>query len=357
MKLKINKIDLVNALDKVSGAINPKPTLPILSGVLIKVESNNLYVEATNLDLRIESNTVCESEIEGTVVIPAKKFISIIKSLSGSEVSIELKGNTAIIKSNKSKFKIHCQESTDWPVNDLKGDYKLSAINSSTIKNLFKSVMSAVSNDESRAALNGVLIDIEETSIKCVATDGRRIALNEFEFGTGIEIQCIVPLKSISEVIKNISGDVAISIFENCIKFTSSGVTIESKIIEANFPNYANIVPKTTLKEISLNRKNMIESIKRISTVLNNFSEPIKLEFKSGKDLEISAASDANSSNESVMCESSDDVILNFNPMFLIDGLSSSLSDDIILKYNDNVQPCVLTDNKNFTYVIMPMRG
>lgn len=357
MKFKIEKQDLITSIDKVIGAVDNRPNIPILSGILIKADNDDVTFEATNLNIRMRTHTQASISESGSMVVPAKKFTSIVKSLSGSEISIELKDNIATIKGGRSKFKINCQESKDWPISDDFGESLDFLLNSSTLKDLLKSVMSASSSDETRAALNGVLFDIKPNLLKCVATDGRRIAINETIIDTPIETQCIVPTKTINEVIKNVAGDVKVSVFDSCVMFTSHSVSLESKIIEANYPNYSQIIPKTSPSSVDLDRKSVLDSIKRVSVILNDASESVKLDFEASGDLIISASSGVDLSSESVPCAINQDLSIKFNPTFLMDGLNSSPSNEVTLKYTDNIAPCILTDNGNFTYVVMPMRG
>jgi len=356
MNIKVNKQDLVNALDKVSGSVDSRPNVPVLSGILIESNPDSISFTGTNLKMTIKSVINIQGFELSSAIVPAKKFISIIKSLSGSEVSIKVAGNNATIKSGRSRFKINCFDVNEWPSITGESESLNFTINSSVLKDLFKSVMGAVSNDESRAALNGVLFDIKNNNLKCVATDGRRIAINESPINSDIETNCIVPTKALAEFMKSISGDVDVKIHESSIVFESSCSLIESKLIEGSYPNYNQIIPKSHPESIDLDRKSVLDSIKRVSVILNDSSESIQLDFKSGKDLAISANSGSNSSTESIPCESND-ILLSFNPAFIVDALNSTNSSEITLKYADDKAPCILTDNDNFMYIVMPMRG
>ena len=363
MRFKTDKNQLFKTLQKVQNAISPKSTLPILSNILLEAKKDLIKITATDLDIGITSTMPVKTETEGAITIPAKKFIDIVKELPDStELVITAKKNNIItIECDKILFKIIGLPKDEFPQPPNIQNKNVIMIPQSLLKDMISMTVFAVSHDETRYVLNGVLLVIKNKTIKLVATDGRRLAVVERELPqeTIIDKKTIIPTKTIQELNRLLEGEssVKISFSENQILFDLGESVIISRLIEGEFPNYEQVVPKETKEKILVGKDVLLAATKRASILTNPDSMAIKFDIARDKI--------AISKNTPYMGEVREEIgvsykgkniSIGFNPNYIIEALKNIDSKEIGLEVADNDKPGVIRLGNEYVYVVLPMQ-
>ena len=268
MKIKVLKENLLKNIQTVQNIVSTKATLPILSNILLETKKDSLRLYATDLDIGISCGIPVESIEEGAITIPAKRFSDIVKELPDGEIIINVKKNNQVdIEGNHCRFKLIGLPSDEFPKFPEFKDREVILIEQKKLKEMFRLTSFAVSHEESRYVLNGVLMEIKDNIIRLVATDGRRLAKIEKSLPQTIkkEINIIVPIKAVQEIIRNLTdeGDVSFVCGANQVLFDINGVLIATRIIEGEFPNYNQVIPKQTKNRIKMKTQDLLSSIRR----------------------------------------------------------------------------------------------
>ncbi|HJO94243.1 MAG TPA: DNA polymerase III subunit beta [Victivallales bacterium] len=363
MKIKIARDILLSSLQKVNSIISSRSTLPILGNVLLQAQNEKLTLTTTDLDIRIKTELNADVIEEGQTTLPARKFFEIIRELYGDEVYLENENNHMSIQCSNSNFRLLGLSAEDFPLPLESGTIRNFSLDQVELSKILNLISYAVNQDDTRKALNGILLSINENNFTSVATDGRRLALVEKNIDdlSGNDGDIIVPVKSANELNRLLgkSGNVRIKIGENLITFVLDDSTImTTKLIDENYPNYKQVIPVSFSREIILPREEFAASLKRVSLVVSERNFYVKITFTKNK-LELSATStDVGESKDSIDIEyDGPDTVVSFNPTFLLDPLVKVDSDDIKMKMNDGYSPIALSNDDGFLYVIMPMRN
>ena len=266
MKLKMKRDDLLIGIQTVQNVVSSKATLPILSNVLLEISNNILKLNATDLDIGISCAIPVESIEEGAITIPAKRFSDIIKELPVGDVNIYAKKNNQIdIEGKNCRFKLNGLPKEEFPKFPEFKDNEMIRIQQADLKEMFKLTSFAASHEESRYVLNGVLIELSDDLIRIVATDGRRLAKIEKKLNSSIkkEVSVIIPIKAVQEINRNLKeeGEVSFIIGTNQILFDIDGVLIATRVIEGEFPNYNQVIPKPIKTKVNVNTKDFLYTI------------------------------------------------------------------------------------------------
>ena len=363
MKFTTTKNDILKTIQKVQNAISIKSALPILSNILVEAQKNRIKLTATDLDIGISSYTSIKPETEGAITLPAKKFIDIIKELPdlGDIVITTKKNNITNIECGKIVFKIIGLPKDEFPQPpDFKNKDSVK-LPKSLLKDIIALTAFAVSKDETRYILNGVLFIIKRKTIKLVATDGRRLAVIEKEMPTEtiLDKKLIIPTKTIQELNRLLDGegDVEILFDENQVLFNLGDTVIISRIIEGEFPNYEQVIPKEVKEKIIVDKEAFMAATKRASILTNQDSMAIKLDISKNKM--------AISKNTPYMGEVREelgisykgkDITVGFNPSYIIEVLKNIDTKKVELELADNDKPGVIRLGNEYVYVVLPMQ-
>lgn len=353
--MKVNSKELSAGLKKLSVAIN-NPSTPILANVRIMSGVGGVTIMGTNLNQEIKVNINCEVSEEIDTTINFKRLLAITNQLSDDVLAISIKDDTALLKCGKSKFKLSCINSSQWPVSNLEGDFKEFNLDYKSFRDQVNQVFYSASKDESRAVLNGVLFDFKDGDFKAVATDGRRLSISSI-YGMqqeDLNLSFICPVPVLTDICRNGSDYVNIKVYDSRIAVKSGDYIVVSKIIEGNYPNYSQILPGGFGGDISINRVSFMDSVQRVSLILDDNQKHIKLEFKY-QVLTVTAQTQ-DSASESFPVDFSGEAEFNFNPVFLVDMLKNVNGENVTLSYNDSTSPTQISCN-NLKYIVMPMRG
>ena len=372
MKFKINRDHFSNGLAQVLNVVGSKATMPILSNVLIEADKDHISLATTNLDLGIRCKIKAEVKEAGAITLPVKRLATIVRELPSIDVSIETTPNhQAKITSGGSVFKIMGMGKEEFPPMPEFADEKAVALEQEELATMLKSVSYAQSSDETRYILNGVYFSFKDDKLTLVATDGRRLALTSKELTTPEGAGSIIlPAKTVSELVRMLDKGtkVRLAVSEKRSAFQIGtdkvgdnglidNIYLFSKVVDGNYPNYNQVVPKETHQRIKLERELFLQCVHRAALVTSEKSNSVKLKLSNNL-LEITASSpDFGDAHESMAIEySGPELQVAFNPQFVIDPLRALNKDQVFFELKDEVSPGVFKTLENFLCVIMPVR-
>ncbi|HNV86669.1 MAG TPA: DNA polymerase III subunit beta [Candidatus Omnitrophota bacterium] len=363
MKLRVEKESFLKAIGSISGAVSQRSTMQILSNILIEtVGKGQVRLTGTDLELGIVCTTSTEVLEEGSITIPAKKIHDIIKELpQGAFELVVAKNNTVTIKNEKSYFKLVGLPKDDFP--KLPEPQKESSleIEQKQLKECLNLTNFAVSHDETRYVLNGVLCLVEGKAMKIVATDGRRLAYVKKELpGAGnFKMEAIIPTKTVQELGKILGeqGTVKITPVGNQIIFSVGEIQLISRLIEGHFPNYEQVIPKEEKVTAKLDCQKFLSAVRRASLLTSPEAQAVKLDVTKNKLLISSRSPNLGESREEVDSEvKGDDIVIGFNPSYLIDVLRNIGVETVEVSFSNPDKPAVMRGKEGYLCVIMPMQ-
>ncbi|PYK80375.1 MAG: DNA polymerase III subunit beta [Verrucomicrobia bacterium] len=362
MKFSATKEKILEGLQQVQNVVSTRTTLPILSNVLLQAKEGTVNLTTTDLDVGVRGGFEANVDKAGATTLPARRLFTIIRELPSSEISVEVDGkNAASIRSGQSFFKILGLPEEEFPPLPKFENAKVVTMRQKDLRDGLRKTAYAISTDETRYVLNGVLFSYKENKLTLVATDGRRLAMVdlELEFPRSHEADIIVPTKAVTELARLLTddGDVKISVGTGQIAFDLNSTLLVSKLIEGNYPNYKQVIPSEAKERITLERETFLNSLRRVSLLASDKSNSIKLSF-SKNNIEITANTpEVGEARESLpVVYKGRDFSIAFNPEFLMAPLRNLADDEIFFDLIDEMSPGVLKIQTPFLYVLMPMR-
>lgn len=362
LKFDTTKDVLIKGIQDVQNAINPKTTLPILSNILIETEKDNISLTATDLDIGITSNIQVKPGTEGAITIPAKKFFDIIKELPDGDVSVSVKKNNLVhIECQNCLFKIMGLPKDEFPqLPDFK-DKDSITMQRARLKKMISMTSFAVSRDETRYVLNGVLFIIKPAYIRMIATDGRRLAMVEEKTQTPKtqERKVIIPAKAIAELGKLLGeeGEVKICFGNNQVLFDMGNTRVVSRLIEGEFPNYEQVMPKEVKDKMGIPRAKFLAATKRAALFTNPDSLAVKIELSKDKMVLSKSAPYIGEAREEITVDyKGKDLSIGFNPDYLVDALKNISEEMVNFEVSDAEKPGVIRIGSEYVYVVLPMQ-
>jgi len=362
MKFSVSKEKLLAGLQTVQNVVSTRTTLPILSNVLLQASNGQVRFTTTDLDVGVSGTIEANVEREGGTTLPARRLVNIVRELPAAEVIIEVDSkNVATIRCGQSFFKILGLPEDEFPPLPKFEEAKSFTLSQQMLRDALKKTAYAISTDETRYVLNGILFTFKENKLTLVATDGRRLALVdlELEFPRSLEADVIVPTKAVTELGRLLGddGDVKLSIAENQVAFEVGGTLLVSKLIEGNYPNYRQVIPGDAKERITLEREQFLNAVHRVSLLSSEKSNSVKLVFTKNN-IEIAANTpDIGEARESLpVVYKGREFSIAFNPEFLQAPLRNLSNDEVYLDLIDEMSPGVIKIQSPFLYVLMPMR-
>jgi DNA polymerase-3 subunit beta len=363
---KTEKEVILKPLQLVIGIVEKKQTLPILSNVLIEKTAGHICFTATDLEIQITTTIEIDTldEENASITVGGKKFQEILRVLPDlSKISIEAKENKALIKSNKSRFSLQTLPSQDFPkLNSQLTSSKKITLPQSVLKTLLYSVQYAMAQQDVRYYLNGLLLIVEGNKLKVVATDGHRLAYNSKEISGEHEKQeIILPRKAVTELSKLLTDDeesVELEFSQHQFKAVFSGVTLITKVIDGKFPDYQRVIPAYT-NHLSLNRIQVQQALQRAAILSNEKFRGVRFVLTEKNLSIISSNSEQEEAQEDIETDYHSEALdIGFNVNYLMDGLNNIDDEIVIFSFGDanNSILITMTSNKEFRYVVMPMR-
>lgn len=361
MKFKVQKDKLVVAIQTVQNVITTKSALPILSNILIETQQDAIRLTATDLDIGITCVIPVDIQEQGAITIPAKRFSDIVKEFPVDIVSVTTKkNNLVVIDSELCQFKIMGLAKEEFPKLPEFKDKKVVKVEQVVLKEMLALTSFAVSFDETRYILNGILFKINKGVLILVSTDGKRLAIAERKLNIepDVDLSIIVPIKTIHELNRNLKegGELSLVVGSNQALFDLRGVVIISRLIEGEFPDYKQVVPLVSENKMKIDRSQFLLAVKRAALLATPDYQAVKLEVFKNKLVISKSTPDVGEFHEELAAEyQGRELIIGFNPVYLMDILKN-LSDEVInLELTDGEKPGVIRIS-GYIYIVLPMR-
>ena len=363
MKFTVEKSDIINEFQSLAAVADKKQTLPILSNILIRCEGGGIKMLSTDLEVELEINTQGANIISpGETTIPAKKAADIIRELPEGEVSFELNEESSklTVKSSSGRYNLATIPGSDFPDFDVIKSDTVHTISTEKLLELFHKTSFAMANQDWRHYLNGCYFEKAENSLNMVATDAHRLAIYKSKLNTDGDFSGIIPRKTSIELMKILpKDDVEIEFYinSNNIVFMSKNFTFKSKLVDGNYPNYNQVVPEGEGTSIIVDRKELINTLSRVSVLTSEKFKGVKLKTDEGV-LEVSAHNpDQESAEEKLNFEGDTNPFeIAFNVNYLKEVLNIVEDDKItLISYGNDKSALVKSSDPNQTLVLMPL--
>jgi len=368
MEFKISKEEFVKGLYRTQSVVEKKGTMPILLNVLLEAQKAGISITATDLEIGLKGLHPAEVDQEGKTTVSAKKLYEVIKELPESKISLRQKENNWVeIKSGKSTFNIMGLSADSFPSLPGYEEEGFLSVERAILKEMVEKTLFAVSTDESRYNLNGVFFVKKEgeKEFRMVATDGYRLSLIDRSFGTevmGLENGVLLPKKGLVEINKLLEEDgesVDIRLKGNNFIVKNGAAVIIMRLLDAEFPDYRQVIPANPKKHVKMKRSQILESLKRVSIISSEKTRGVKFQFRQDI-LELSSYNpEFGEAKEELAVEySGDNVLVGFNSRFVLEVLNILKSEEVVFDIEDGVSPAIIrpADDEKHTCVIMPMR-
>ncbi|KXZ40763.1 DNA polymerase-3 subunit beta [Alkalithermobacter thermoalcaliphilus JW-YL-7 = DSM 7308] len=365
MKLICSQQTLSNAISTVQKAVSSKTTLPILKGLLLECVQDKLYLIGNDLELGIQSCIDADVFDEGSVVIDSRLFGDIIRKLPNAPVEIYTDNEFNIyIKCEFSEFKIKGLSPEDYPRLPDVDEEMFYQIPEDLFKNMIKQTVFAISQDETKPILMGELLEIEGDNISLIAIDGYRLATKTGQINNNVgNIKVIIPGKALNEINRILAGDegreIKISFTEKHALFLIDNTKIITRLLEGEFINYKQILPKEYNLRVKVSTKKLLSCIERASLLAkegkNNL---VKFSIRDDIMLVTSNSEIGNVQEEISISLEGEDLDIAFNSRYLMEGLKVIDSEEIYLEFTTNVSPCIIKpeDGEKYIYLLLPVR-
>ena len=372
MEIILNREDFANGIKIVEKVTSQKAVQPILSNILIEsVSSDRIKFCATDLNLAINFKTSAQVVSEGAITLSAKKLSELVSKLSSTEINLTTveDSDNVKIKSGKTEFVLIGLPSVEFPKvleNVSEEEFKTVVLNKNEFSKAIKQVIFAVSQQETQGVLTGVCFNIENGILELATTDGNRLTRVQKEISSSVEelINFIVPAKTLQEVqrISTLVEDenITLKIQKNKILFEFENLAFQSRLIDGSYPKYQQLIPTNNDKKISIDRCELINSIERVSVMVNDRTNVMRFNFKQGQ-LEIMADTpEAGRSKDYIDIEYDfDEILTAFNYKYVLDGLKNMESKNVEIEISDTLAAAIFKpqdEKDNYICLIMPVK-
>jgi len=366
MKFSTLREELLKPLQIVSGVVEKRQTLPILSNILVKLDENGIRVVATDLEMEIVARCNVDQAMPGSTTVPMRKLHDTCKTLAeGSLVNFELKNEKAVLKSGKTRFTLTTLPAEDFPVINTKKTLFEFDIDQSELKRLLDKSSFAMAVQDVRFYLNGLLLEIDGGKITAVATDGHRLALASADgaiSGGADTIQAIVPRKAVAEISRLLSdeqGEAKIVLGENFLRIEFGDVTFTTKLIDGKYPAYQNVIPGEGDKIVVADKEELRQCLIRTSILSNEKYRGIRLELGDGKLKAVANNPEQEEAEDEIQIDyQGEGLVIGFNVSYLLEAITAVSGDRVRIGLTDTNGSALITalDDDSCRYVVMPMR-
>jgi len=365
MRFSIQREALLKPLQQVVGVVERRQTLPVLANLLVVAEGERVTFTGTDLEVEMAAGTSAQDVEAGEITIPARKLFDICRALpDGSKIEFKLSGDRVAVNAGRSRFTLATLPASEFPVIDNIELSERISLPEATLKDLMDRTAFAMAHQDVRYYLNGLLLDLREHSLRCVATDGHRLALVEtgHEAGVGTPRQIIIPRKGVLELqglFESGDGLVELEFGRNHLRIRRNDVVFTSKLIDGRFPDYEAVIPIGADKLVRLGRDAVRSALQRAAILSNEKYRGVKLEVSPNKLRIVAHNPEQEEAVEEVEAKTgASDLAVGFNVNYLLDALNALQGEEVMLCLRDANSSCLLRapDSEQARHVIMPLR-
>ena len=368
MKIVCYKDNLLKALNSVIKGVATKTTNPILEGILIQTNDNQIKLTTYDMELGIEYIIDSEVKQQGSTVVNAIMFSEIIRKLPDSEIYITLNENNLLeIECEGALYKLTTMNPDEFPeLPKIEVENSID-LEQNMLKNMIKRTIFAVSTEENRQIFTGCLFEVENNKLNVVAVDGFRLALRSIYLPVKVsDFKAVIPGKTLNEINKILSDsfeNIKIGIAKNQALFEMENCKIVSRTLDGEFLNYKSVIPNTWETRIKVNKNNLQDSFERISLISASSIEkekkyPVKVSVDIGKII-ISCTNQTGEAKEEIFIPTEGkNIEVGFNPKYFLDALKAIDDEEVFVEFGTNISPCLVKpiENNEYVYMILPIR-
>ncbi|WP_347267804.1 DNA polymerase III subunit beta [Paracoccus sp. (in: a-proteobacteria)] len=370
MKFSIERADLVKAVSQAQSVVERRNTIPILANVLIEATDEGVSFRATDLDTEIVDRTTARVERPGATTVSASMLNDISRKLpDGALVQLSLDASGRLtVQAGRSNFSLATLPRDDFPV-IAAAEYSANfTAPAAVLRRLFDKSKFAISNEETRYYLNGVYMHVAQsdsgTCLRCVATDGHRLARIDAPLPAGAEAMpgVIVPRKTVGELKKLLdddSAEIAVSVSETKVRFANASITLTSKVIDGTFPDYSRVIPAANTRKLEVDASDFAKAVDRVATVSSERSRAVKLSLDDDRLVLSVNAPDAGAADEELPVAYADEALeIGFNAKYLHEIASQIERENAVFLFGGSGDAALIREgaDSSAVYVVMPMR-
>ena len=367
MKIICEKEKILKGINSVINGVSSKTTMPILEGILIQTNDNEIKLTSYDLEIGIEYILDANVIEQGNTVVNAVMFSEIIRKLPNADIQIKLNENNLLeIECEGSLYKLatmNPEEFPELPKINIDNSVKLEQ---TTLKNMIRKTIFAVSTEENRPIFTGCLFEVVENKLNIVAIDGFRLAVKSKEIEEASNFSSVIPGKTLNEVNKIISDSfemVTVGIAKNQALFEMENCKIVTRLLDGEFLNYKNTIPAEWETRIKVNRSLLQNCFERImlisaSSIEKEKKYPVKINIEVGK-VTISCSNQTGDAKEEILVDTEGkDLEIGFNPRFFIDALKAIDDEEVYVEFGTNRSPCIIKpiEEGDYLYMILPIK-
>ncbi|OKQ17409.1 DNA polymerase III subunit beta [Vibrio antiquarius] len=365
MKFTIERSHLIKPLQRVSGALGGRPTLPILGNLLLKVEENVLSMTATDLEVELVSKVTLEGDFEaGSITVPSRKFLDICRGLPDDAIiTFVLEGDRVQVRSGRSRFSLATLPANDFPnIEDWQSEVEVS-LSQADLRTLIDKTQFSMANQDVRYYLNGMLFEIDGTTLRSVATDGHRMAVSQTQLGADFaQKQIIVPRKGVQELVKLMDAPeqpVVLQIGSSNVRAEVNNFTFTSKLVDGRFPDYRRVLPQSTNKTLIASCDELRQAFSRAAILSNEKFRGVRVNL-ADTEMRITANNPEQEEAEEVLDVTfeGDAIEIGFNVSYVLDVLNTLRCENVRVSMSDANASALIenADDDSAMYVVMPIR-
>ncbi len=374
MRVTIARDELLTALQRVQGVVEKRNTMPSLANVLLEAKPEGLDILATDLELGMRGLYKAKVEEPGSVTFSAKKLYEILKEIKEPEVAISVTDHSLVtLRAGRSQFKVVGLPSKDFPPLPAIEREGLIPLPGASLLQLIRKTLFAVGDNDTRYVLNGLLITVlnegGQPMIRLVGTDGHRLAVADQELEISQDAtfpedtKVIVPKKAAMEIrrlLEEGGDEPMIGFTKNMLIFRKSGLVLTSRLMEGNYPNYQQVVPKESSTKITVNREDFEGALRRVSVLSRDKTYAVKLTFAPDHLTLFSSHPDLGEAIEEIQAQfNGEEFSAGFNARYLLEVLTIMDGETIQLQMDAPLSPCLLKETENqklYKAVVMPVK-
>ena len=371
MKFSIERAALLKAVAQAQSVVERRNTIPILANVLIEAQDSDVRFRATDLDIEVVDRADAQVERAGATTVSAVLLHEIVRKLpDGSLVTLTDDGakGRLTVEAGRSNFSLATLPKEDFPVmatSEYSSNFSAPAV---VLRRLFDKSKFAISTEETRYYLNGVYMHISDSDggkvLRCVATDGHRLARIDAELPSGAAEMpgVIVPRKTVGELRKLLDDDeakIAVSVSETKIRFATPDITLTSKVIDGTFPDYTRVLPQGNPRKLEVDAAEFAKAVDRVATVSSERSRAVKLTLAEDKLILSVNAPDSGAAEEELAVAYGDEHLeIGFNAKYLLEIANQVDRENAVFLFNSSGDPTLMREGNDTSavYVVMPMR-
>jgi DNA polymerase III subunit beta len=360
VKFRCDRDDLSEALQTVQRGVSTRPGIPALTGVLLDARTDSMTLTTTDLEVSAQLVMPVQVQEDGTALVPARLLADMVKSLPQAPVEFEADQGQARLRCAAFEGNVRLLPAEDFPAWQEPSGTKVT-LEAMKFAEAVAQVGRAASRDEARPTLTGVLLEVSREGITLVATDSYRLALRDLTATSIGEAQALVPERALTEAGRAAGGeekgDVELVLDQSQVSFRIGALTLTSRLIEGQFPNYRQLLPDGFESLLTVSRQQLLDAVRRVG-LLARENTPVRMEFNALGVRLSSSSPDLGEAVEAVEARyEGEDITIAFNPQYLADGLAAATGEAIRLEIKDGLKPGVVRgEGSEFTYLVMPVR-